>query len=31
VIPEGQHATPIGAVARALILNDPVHGEEPGF
>ncbi len=31
VIPEGQHETPAGAVVQALILNDPVHQEEPGF
>ncbi|HZA99320.1 MAG TPA: gephyrin-like molybdotransferase Glp [Gemmatimonadales bacterium] len=31
VIPEGQHETPIGAKVQALILNDPVHQEEPGF
>jgi molybdopterin molybdotransferase len=31
VIPEGQHETPVGALVPALILNDPVHQEEPGF
>lgn len=31
VIPEGQHETPVGATAQALVLNDPVHQEEPGF
>jgi hypothetical protein len=31
VIPEGQHETPVGAKVPALILNDPVHQEEPGF
>ncbi|MGH9893455.1 MAG: molybdopterin molybdotransferase MoeA, partial [bacterium] len=31
VIPEGQHETPAGSTVRALILNDPVHQELPGF
>ena len=31
VIPEGQHETPVGAMVQALILNDPVHQEQPGF
>jgi molybdopterin molybdotransferase len=31
VIPEGQHETPVGAAVQALILNDPVHQEHPGF
>jgi molybdopterin molybdotransferase len=31
VIPEGQFETPAGAPVGALILNDPVHQEEPGF
>ena len=31
VIPEGQHETPVGATVPALILNDPVHQEQPGF
>ena len=31
VIPEGQHETAVGATVAALILNDPVHQEEPGF
>ncbi len=31
VIPEGQHETPVGATVQALILNDPVHRETPGF
>ena len=31
VIPEGQHETPVGATVQALILNDPVHREQPGF
>jgi molybdopterin molybdotransferase len=31
VIPEGQHETPVGAMIQALILNDPVHEEQPGF
>jgi molybdopterin molybdotransferase len=31
VIPEGQHDTPAGAAVGALVLNDPVHREEPGF
>jgi molybdopterin molybdotransferase len=31
VIPEGQHETPVGAAVGALVLNDPVHREEPGF
>ena len=31
VIPEGQHETPAGATVQALVLNDPVHQERPGF
>jgi molybdopterin molybdotransferase len=31
VIPEGQHETPVGATVQALILNDPVHQDHPGF
>jgi molybdopterin molybdotransferase len=31
VIPEGQFETPAGAAVQALILNDPVHQETPGF
>jgi molybdopterin molybdotransferase len=31
VIPEGQFETPAGAMVQALILNDPVHQESPGF
>jgi len=31
VIPEGQHETPAGAMVQALILNDPLHQEQPGF
>ncbi|HEU4680561.1 MAG TPA: gephyrin-like molybdotransferase Glp [Gemmatimonadales bacterium] len=31
VIPEGQHETAVGSNVQALILNDPVHQEHPGF
>lgn len=31
VIPEGQHETPVGAMVQALILNDPIHQDYPGF
>jgi molybdopterin molybdotransferase len=31
VIPEGQHETVVGATVQALVLNDPVHQEHPGF
>ena len=31
VIPEGQYETPVGATVQALILDDPVHQEQPGF
>jgi molybdopterin molybdotransferase len=31
IIPEGQFETAAGASVRALILNDPVHQEGPGF
>lgn len=31
VIPEGQFETPAGAMVQTLILNDPVHQEDPGF
>ena len=29
IIPEGQHETPVGALASALLLNDPHHVAEP--
>jgi molybdopterin molybdotransferase len=29
IIPEGQHETPEGALASALVLNDPHHVAEP--
>jgi molybdopterin molybdotransferase len=31
IIPEGQFETPVGDAVQALILNDPVHQEGPGF
>ena len=31
VIPEGQFESPVGAKVQALVLNDPVHQESPGF
>jgi molybdopterin molybdotransferase len=31
VLPEGQFETPPGAPVQALVLNDPVHQEQPGF
>jgi molybdopterin molybdotransferase len=31
IIPEGQFETPAGATVHALMLNDPVHRETPGF
>jgi molybdopterin molybdotransferase len=31
VVPEGQHETPVRTGVQALILNDPVHQEHPGF
>jgi molybdopterin molybdotransferase len=31
VIPEGQHETPAGSVVPAIVLNDAVHQEHPGF
>lgn len=31
VIPEGQFETPAGSTVQALVLNDPVHQEQPGF
>lgn len=31
VIPEGQFETPAGATVPAVILDDPVHQEKPGF
>lgn len=31
IIPEGQFETPVGAMVQALILDDPVHQEKPGF
>ncbi len=31
IIPEGQHETPVGTVVQAIVLNDPVHREAPGF
>jgi molybdopterin molybdotransferase len=31
VLPEGQFETPAGETVQALILNDPVHQEGPGF
>jgi molybdopterin molybdotransferase len=31
IIPEGQFETPAGSMVPALILNDPIHQEKPGF
>jgi molybdopterin molybdotransferase len=31
IIPEGHFETPTGATVQALVLNDPVHHEHPGF
>jgi hypothetical protein len=31
VVPEGQFETPAGATLQALIFDDPVHQEHPGF
>jgi molybdopterin molybdotransferase len=31
IVPEGQFETPVGATVRALVLDDPVHQEKPGF
>jgi molybdopterin molybdotransferase len=31
VIPEGQFETPVGSTVQALMLEDPVHQERPGF
>ena len=31
VVPEGQHDTPAGSMVQALILNDPVYQDQPGF
>jgi molybdopterin molybdotransferase len=31
ILPEGQFETPVGTSVRALILNDPVYQEQPGF
>ena len=31
IIPEGQHETPEGALASALVLDDPRHQAEPPF
>jgi molybdopterin molybdotransferase len=31
IIPEGQLETPAGTEVQSLILNDPVHQQEPGF
>jgi molybdopterin molybdotransferase len=31
VIPEGQFETPAGEVVHAILLEDPVHQEQPGF
>lgn len=31
IIPEGQHETPVGSVAVALRLDDPVYEARPGF
>jgi molybdopterin molybdotransferase len=31
VIPEGQHETLVGATLQALVLNDPMHWDHPGF
>jgi molybdopterin molybdotransferase len=31
IVPEGQFETPVGDTVQALMLNDPVHQERPGF
>jgi molybdopterin molybdotransferase len=31
IVPEGQFETPVGATVKALVLDDPVHQEKPGF
>ena len=31
VIPEGQHETPAGTVVQALLMNDTIYQEHPGF
>jgi molybdopterin molybdotransferase len=31
IVPEGQFETPAGDTVRALLLNDPVYQEDPGF
>jgi molybdopterin molybdotransferase len=31
IVPEGQFETPVGTAVQALMLNDPVHQEQPGF
>jgi hypothetical protein len=31
IVPEGQFETPAGAVLPAMLLDDPVHQEEPPF
>ncbi|MEO8090697.1 MAG: gephyrin-like molybdotransferase Glp [Gemmatimonadales bacterium] len=31
VVPEGQHETPAGGTVQAVVLNDPIHQEHPGF
>ncbi len=31
IVPEGQFETPVGSLVQALILNDPVHQQSPGF
>jgi molybdopterin molybdotransferase len=31
IIPEGQHETPVGSTVQAMVLNDPIHQEQPGF
>jgi molybdopterin molybdotransferase len=31
IVPEGQFETPVGASVPALILNDPIHQQVPGF
>jgi molybdopterin molybdotransferase len=31
VIPEGQFETAAGSVVQALVLDDPMHQQQPGF
>jgi molybdopterin molybdotransferase len=31
IIPEGQHETPAGSTAQAIVLDDPAHQAEPPF